>query len=117
MELVKPSLDLESAFADFYDDFAQKDVENAEYYSPGKKDFPSYVQRLSDEAKGINLPEGYVPCSHFWLVNDESVIMGAIRVRHNIDNEFLTLEAGHIGYDIAPSRRKKGHGKLCSNSL
>ena len=111
MELVSPSLEFESEFSDFYDDFAKNDVENAEYYSAGKVHFASYVQRLSNEEKGVNLREGYVPCSHFWLINNESSIVGAIRVRHNIENEFLALEAGHIGYDIAPSFRRKGHGK------
>lgn len=111
MELVVPSVEFESSFAHFYDDFAQHDVENSEYYQEGKSNFVHYVQRLNDEANGVNLREGYVPCSHFWLVNSDKAIIGAIRVRHNINNDFLTLEAGHIGYDIAPSYRSKGHGK------
>ncbi len=71
MELVVPSLEFESAFASFYDDFAKNDAENAEYYYEGKSDFPRYVQRLLDEAKGVNLPEGYV----FWLVNTDKTIL------------------------------------------
>ncbi|ASA58299.1 GNAT family N-acetyltransferase [Vibrio gazogenes] len=112
MELVVPSQTFQSAFEYFYEDFAQSDVENAEYYLEGKTDFSQYVQRLSEEAAGINLREGYVPCSHFWLVDRSTSILGAIRVRHHIDNDFLALEAGHIGYDIAPSHRGKGYGKL-----
>jgi predicted acetyltransferase len=112
MDLVVPSQAFKSAFERFYDDFAQNDVENAAYYLEGKTDFPKYLQRLRDEAAGINLREGYVPCSHFWLIDNEKSILGAIRVRHNIDNDFLALEAGHIGYDIAPSHRGKGNGKL-----
>ena len=77
--------------------------------------FSEYTQSLLDEAKGINLQEGYVPCSHFWLVNSENFIVGAIRIRHHIDNEFLSLEGGHIGYDIAPSYRGCGNGKLMLN--
>ncbi|SIO92640.1 GNAT family N-acetyltransferase [Vibrio spartinae] len=112
MELVALSQAFQPAFEYFYEDFAQSDVENAEYYLEGKTDFSKYVQRLSEEAVGINLREGYVPCSHFWLVDREKSIIGAIRVRHHIDNDFLALEAGHIGYDIAPSYRGKGYGKL-----
>ncbi|WP_413769821.1 GNAT family N-acetyltransferase, partial [Vibrio vulnificus] len=82
---------------------AQNDRENADYYLEGKTDFSTYVQRLHDEAMGVNLREGYVPCSHFWLVDARKTVLGAIRVRHNINNEFLAMEAGHIGYDIAPS--------------
>ncbi|WP_394242971.1 GNAT family N-acetyltransferase [Vibrio astriarenae] len=111
MELVVPSDEFEAAFACFYEDFANNDVENAEYYSDGITDFSKYIERLKDESLGRNLREGYVPCSHFWLVDASKQIVGAIRVRHNIDNEFLSLEAGHIGYDIAPSSRRKGNGK------
>ena len=109
MELVVPSLEFETAFTDFYEDFAKNDVKNSEHYLDGKMDFSAYVQRLADQAEGVNLREGYVPCSHFWLVNSEKAIFGAIRVRHNIDNEFLSREAGHIGYDIAPCFRGQGH--------
>ncbi|HHK8638430.1 TPA: GNAT family N-acetyltransferase [Vibrio parahaemolyticus] len=111
MELVSPSTEFESEFSVFYLDFAENDIENAEYYRDGISNFAHYVQRLQDEAQGLNLPDGYVPCNHFWLVDENRNVLGAIRVRHNIDNEFLALEAGHIGYDIAPSHRGKGYGK------
>ncbi|MGF1692280.1 GNAT family N-acetyltransferase [Photobacterium kagoshimensis] len=111
MELVSPSYEFETAFFEFYDDFLANDHSNAEHYLAGKQDFTSYVQRLLDEANGVNLPEGYVPCNHYWLVNDNKAMLGAIRVRHHIDSDFLALEAGHIGYDVAPSFRHQGHGK------
>ncbi len=37
--------------------------------------------------------------------------MGALNLRHHIDTPFLTNEAGHIGYDVAPSARRKGIGR------
>ncbi|CAM4132900.1 GNAT family N-acetyltransferase [Vibrio agarivorans] len=111
MELMAPTLELIEAFHAFYEDFLNHDAENADYYKEGRTDFTTYVQRLTDESQGRNLRVGYVPCSHFWLVDTQQNILGAIRVRHNIDNEFLALEAGHIGYDIAPSYRGRGHGK------
>ncbi|HIF5637030.1 TPA: GNAT family N-acetyltransferase [Vibrio parahaemolyticus] len=111
MELVSPSPEFESAFLVMYKDFADNAPENSEYYSESIAGFSAYVQRLNDEAEGVNLREGYVPCSHFWLVDCQKAILGVIRVRHNIGNEFLSLEAGHIGYDIAPSFRGRGYGK------
>ncbi|MEZ8827025.1 GNAT family N-acetyltransferase [Vibrio amylolyticus] len=115
MVLIEPSINLESEFTRFYEDFAQCDVDNAEYYREGIANFSHYVQRLNDEGKGVNLKKGYVPCSHFWLINDTKNIVGVIRVRHNINNEFLAVEAGHIGYDIAPSFRGFGNGKKMLN--
>lgn len=110
MKLVTPSSGYEKAFHAFYDDFSKNDPENADYYQAAKIDFSCYVQSLLDESKGINLREGFVPCSHFWLMDDKDNIVGVIRVRHHIDNEFLALECGHIGYDVAPSHRQKGYG-------
>ena len=110
MELISPNLEYMKAFQRFYDDYAQNDVENAEYYQNGKNNFEQYVQSLIDESNGVNLPEGYVPCHHYWLINRDKEIIGVIRVRHNIETPFLSLEGGHIGYDIAPSFRSKGYG-------
>ncbi|MGI2882334.1 GNAT family N-acetyltransferase [Vibrio furnissii] len=110
MKLVAPHPCYESAFHIFYQDFVHHDPENSAYYEPSQHAFAQYVQRLNDEAQGIGLPTGYVPCNHFWLVDDAHQILGAIRVRHHIENDFLRVECGHIGYDVAPSQRRQGVG-------
>ncbi|GLT18403.1 acetyltransferase [Vibrio zhanjiangensis] len=111
MKLEPPSYQYQSAFLSFYQDFADNDSRKANYYREGIDDFDAYIQRLTDEASGINLRQGHVPCSHFWMVDTEENILGAIRIRHTIDNPFLSFEGGHIGYDIAPSYRARGYGK------
>ena len=115
MKLVVPSIKYLTQFTCFCDDFLKNDPQNAQYYVQRNMHFTEYIKSLLDEEKGINLQEGYVPCSHFWLVNSDNVLVGAIRIRHHIDNEFLSLEGGHIGYDIAPSYRGRGNGKLMLN--
>ena len=95
------------------DDYRAHDPENGEYYAPARDDFSAYVQRLLDEEQGINLPVGVVPCSHRWIFNEFDACVGVVRIRHNIDTEFLTNEAGHIGYDVAPSFRGRGYGVVC----
>jgi predicted acetyltransferase len=57
------------------------------------------------------LPEGYVPSTEWWLINDNNDIVGTIRLRHRLA-ERNRLEGGHIGYDISPSYRSKGYGKI-----
>jgi predicted acetyltransferase len=110
MELVSPSVQYESLFLPFLSDLCLSDLKYSEFYSDASFCFCSYVKSLNDQSKGINLPEGYVPCNHYWLITDNHEIAGSLRIRHNIESHFLSYEGGHIGYDIAPSFRRRGYG-------
>jgi predicted acetyltransferase len=95
------------------DDYLTYDPENGAYYAPARHDFSAYMQSLLDEEQGLNLAPGMVPCSHRWLLSESGACVGVVRIRHNIDTEFLANEAGHIGYDVAPSFRGRGYGVAC----
>ncbi|MEF3021253.1 GNAT family N-acetyltransferase [Vibrio mimicus] len=110
MPLTLLTLQDETAFAEFFQDFQRNDPINCDFYRQGDENFADYVQLLDDNAHGQNLPCGYVPCSHFWYQDEHGKILGALRLRHHIDTPFLTQEAGHIGYDVTPSARKQGIG-------
>ncbi len=77
--------------------------------------FNAYQKNFEIYRNGINLKEGYVPYTCFWVIKDEKVI-GACDVRHGIVPA-LEQSGGHIAYAIAPSARGKGMGaealKLC----
>lgn len=73
-----------------------------------RTDFATFVQNLKDKASGKNLPDGYVPCSVFWLVQ-ENRFLGWVDIRHQLTPHLLEF-GGHIGYDIRPSERGKGYG-------
>ncbi len=72
--------------------------------------FEKFVLNLENESKGINLPDGFVPHTVYWLVEGDE-FLGRADIRHEL-NDFLLKEGGHIGYDIRPSKRGKGYGKL-----
>ncbi|MFM2484195.1 GNAT family N-acetyltransferase [Celerinatantimonas yamalensis] len=113
MKLIVPTLALKNAFDAFYDDYIRHDAMNAERYRLGHHDYASYIHQLDNEANGINLRTGYVPSDHYWLVDNHcSHLLGCIRLRHRIDNDFLYQEGGHIGYDMMPSARRQGNGSL-----
>ena len=112
MRLISPSNTLKHSFKRFYLDLEQSDPVRAEYYQESQLNFNHYVQRLADEEKGINLKPNYVPCHHFWLIDEREQILGCLRIRHTLSNHFLLIEAGHIGYDIAPTFRGKGLGTM-----
>ncbi len=72
------------------------------------RDFNLLVEKLNGYSKGIGLPDGFVECSTFWLINENNRILGAIDIRHRL-NDYLLFRGGHIGYGIRPSERRKGY--------
>ena len=50
--------------------------------------YEEWLKKIIKEHNGIDLQEGRVPSSVYFLMNDERII-GNLSIRHNIDNEFL----------------------------
>jgi predicted acetyltransferase len=73
-------------------------------YKGALENFNEYLNYLNSYSKGIDLPQGEVATSSFWLIDNNEVV-GVVRVRHE-EVEY----SGHIGYDISPSYRSKGYG-------
>ena len=53
--------------------------------------------------------DGFVPDSTFFCLDeDRNIIVGAVNIRHYL-NEYLLKYGGHIGDGIRPSERRKGY--------
>lgn len=89
-----------------------------EWYASGEKiipytirrvdyhDFDYYMQTL--EVKDKDNADGLVPDStYFCLDLDRNIFVGAVNIRHYL-NEKLLLNGGHIGDGVRPSERRKG---------
>lgn len=77
-------------------------------YNISKKDFVEIaLPRYINHSKGIDLPDGWVPSTTFFLWNND-VIVGLFRIRHYL-NDHLRNGAGHIGYGIGKKHRGKGY--------
>jgi predicted acetyltransferase len=70
----------------------------------GCAEFTAARLRYADPA---TVPAGKVPCTFFWVLEDDEVV-GFLAVRHTL-NDFLRRQGGHIGYSVRPSARRRGH--------
>ena len=73
--------------------------------------YEEWLKKILDEHNGINLQEGRVPSSVYFLMVDDKIV-GNCSIRHNIDNDFLSLYGGHIGYGVRPTERRKGYATI-----
>jgi predicted acetyltransferase len=73
-------------------------------------DFPKLLQRIQDFKYGVNLPEGWVPSTTYWLVEGKELV-GVSNLRAFL-NDKLRHVGGHIGLGVRPSMRGRGLGKL-----
>lgn len=69
--------------------------------------YEDWLEKASDYHQGLNLPNGFVPATTYFLIG-ENKVLGTINIRHCL-NEGLLKSGGHIGYSVAPSQRKKGY--------
>lgn len=87
-----------------------------DWYASGEKIIP-YAIRRYDYRDFVNYCEnlevkdtssGLVPDSTFFCLDqDRNVFVGAVNIRHYL-NDALLLNGGHIGDGVCPSERRKG---------
>ncbi|MDQ0352145.1 putative acetyltransferase [Alkalibacillus filiformis] len=115
LKLIKPTTSLQDAYIDFYQEW----VNSGEDIIPSalRKDpsnFEAFVQNLISTEEGVGLPEGYVPATTRWLVDEKYKILGACNIRHDLTGPLLET-GGHVGYGVRPSERGKGHATFMLN--
>ncbi len=106
LKLVKASKQYEKQIKDMLDEwYASKEkiipyaIRKDDYH-----DFENYCKNL-EVKEGSN---GLVPDSTFFCLDtDRDIIVGAVNIRHYL-NESLLVSGGHIGDGVRPSERRKG---------
>lgn len=70
--------------------------------------FAQYLRELEDEAREQSpRPDGRVAQTTLWWVSGTEYL-GRISIRHRLTASLREI-GGHIGYDIRPSARQRGH--------
>ena len=112
-DMVKPSMEYKEAYLSFYADW----IDSGEGMVPwviekDPADFQAMIKFLyaEDCEEKIN-DSSWVPHSTYWLLDGQNNVVGAVNIRHRL-NENLFYRGGHIGYGIRPSARRKGYATL-----
>ena len=110
---MRPTVDLAASWWDLVDAFAGETIHGSGL-RPGDSErlrdpdvFAEWVDWLGRmERSDEELPEGRVPSSYRWVLDDGRVV-GAIAIRHALTPSLLA-EGGHIGYAVGPADRGRG---------
>ncbi len=109
LKLERPNAALKEAYLDFVSDWKHAPEEITPYAC--RLLDRSYEEWLSDTLREeTEVPANFVTASLFLLTDDSGSVIGAVHIRHRL-NERLLFSGGHIGYGIRPSERRKGYAE------
>ncbi len=111
IKLIKGSYEYKTQIIDMLEEWTDYNSKNETNRSPwvifknNYDDFDYYLNNLeTSEPK-----DGLVPDSTFFCLDEErNIIVGAVNIRHYLNEHFLA-HGGHIGDGIRPSERRKGY--------
>jgi predicted acetyltransferase len=106
MMLVQPTLEMKEAFLAYEEEWRHNDEKMVPYSARLLgHEYEEWLRNISD--KEI-YHEGFVPSHTYFFMDEQHNIIGAINIRHYL-NDYLLSYGGHIGYGIRPTQRKKGY--------
>jgi predicted acetyltransferase len=107
--LVAPTPRVRASYLDAVKEFAaERGAGKAETVPDDRDGFASYATRIRGEAfEDAPRTEGTVPSTTLWFVDGETYL-GRLSIRHRF-TPWLLEYGGHIGYEVRPSARRRGH--------
>ena len=109
--LIKPNIDFEKEYSEMIADWKINDENHIPWFiNLDTTDFTAMVEKLEGLSKGIGVEDGFVENSTYWLIDSNRKIIGAINIRHRLNDFFLNY-GGQVGYGVRPSERRKGYAK------
>lgn len=112
IKLIKPTEENEEQIIEY----KKEHFENGEtqIHASSKWDkldkYEDWLKLLEDCSKKETVPQDWTVATQFLGIREkDNKIIGMINIRHELTNDFLRNYAGHIGYGVRPSERKKGY--------
>lgn len=108
--LVRPSMEYAEELIQYRQEFLEAGS-SMDGCGPLKRleDIEAYIQYCKEGEDPETVPPQLVPATQFLFVRKgDHRLVGMIQVRHYF-NEYLEKYAGHIGYSVRPSERRKGY--------
>jgi predicted acetyltransferase len=112
MTLMKPTFEYATQIFEYRQEFLDSE-DSMDGCGPLRrcKNPEEYLTICKQYENPETVPEDLVPATQFLLIRQcDNRLVGMIQIRHCF-NEYLEKYAGHIGYSIRPSERKKGYAK------
>ena len=109
MTLLEPTLSIEAQLAAFRQDYLDAG-EGAETCGAlavcgSVREWCERIAPYHDEA---TTPEGRSPRRYYFLQREDGKLVGFVQVRHPLREDCREF-AGHLGYTVCPSERRKGY--------
>ena len=113
IKLVKLSKEYKKQLEEMLDEWTEYNNTHETNHSPWaifKNDYHDFDNYLNEMIKQETIKEdNYVPATTYFALDlDRNIFVGAINIRHYL-NERLLKDGGHIGDGIRPSERRKGY--------
>lgn len=109
LKLVKPSLKFKEKHYEYIRKWEISKEEMVPYSMELlNQDFETWLDNTYKIEKEETCLPNLVPAETYYLTDEKENILGAINIRHKL-NDYLFNYGGHIGYGILPSERKKGY--------
>lgn len=112
LKLIEPTEDYISQYEEYRQEFLD---------FGGSMDGAGALRRIADGRKWLEecarytdpatVPEGRVLATQYILIRErDNRLLGMLQLRREL-NEYLAKYAGHIGYSVRPSERRRGYAK------
>ena len=109
---IRPTIEYASQIAEYRQEFLDAG-DSMDGTGPLRRleDPEEYIKTCAEYEDPQTVPAHLVPATQFFLIRkSDNRLVGMLQVRYCF-NDYLEKYAGHIGYSVRPSERRKGYAK------